>query len=135
MLVEMTSMLMTGASVCKGLVSCHELPKNVRSTYGDSEARGHPVKVVGVVAHGRDLGNDGLTSPLDTKDLGKLLQVVRSGFADREDRIAQPAHAQVRQLFIEELDTELASEERDVLDDRQPDAPLLVLGQLDDGGE
>lgn len=85
--------------------------------------------------HGHDLGNDGFTSPLDAKDLGQLLEVVRCGLPDRKDRVTQPAHAQSTELLVEEFDTQLTCQERDILDDSKSDSPLLVLGKLCDGGE
>ena len=44
-----------------------------------------------------------------------------------------PAHAEGVELLVEELDAQLAGEERHVLDDGQADAPFVVFGQLDDG--
>lgn len=85
--------------------------------------------------HGHDLGDDGLTGPLDTKYLGQLLQVVSSSLSDREDCVTQPAHAQSAELLVKELDTQLACQQRDVLDDSKSDSPLLVLCELCDGWE
>ena len=81
-------------------------------------------------SHGHNLGNDSLVCPFDAKHLGELLQVVRSGFSDREDGVTQPGHAQRGELFIEEFDTQLASKEWDILNDGQSDAPLLILSEL-----
>lgn len=102
-------------------------------TYRDSEARRHAVEVVGVLGHGRDLWHDRLARPLDAKDLCELLEVLRAGLTDAEDRVAEPGHAECAELLVEELDAQLACEQRDVLDDCQTHAPLLVLGELHNG--
>lgn len=60
---------------------------------------------------------------------------MRGRLTDRENGVAEPAHAQTAELLVEELDAELAGKQRNVLDDGQPDAPLLVLGELDNGRE
>ena len=85
-----------------------ELRDTSEVAYRDGKAGCHPVQIVGVVAHGHDLGDDGLTSPVHAKHLSQLLQVVRRSLADREDGISKPSHAQVAQLLVEELNTELA---------------------------
>lgn len=100
--------------------------------YRNGKARGHPVKVVGVVAHSHNLGDDSLTGPLDTKDLSKFLQVVSSRFTDGEDCISKPAHAQVTELLVEKLDTKLAGQERDILNNGKSYPPLLILSELYD---
>ena len=46
--------------------------------------------------------------------------------------IDEPLHAESIELLIEELDSELAGEQRHVFDDRQADAPLVVLRQFHD---
>lgn len=106
-----------------------------RRTHGDGKDGGHAEEVVGVVTHGEDLGDDGDLGPVDAKDLGELAQVDRRGLADAEDGVAEPVHAEVTELVVEELDAELLGEEGDVLDDRLAHAPLLVLGELDDRGQ
>lgn len=93
------------------------------------------MEVVDVLAHLHDLGDDGLLGPLDAKHLGQLAQVDGRRLADRKDGVAEPAHAEVGELVVKEGDAELLGEQRDVLDDGLPDAPLLVLGELDDGGQ
>ena len=79
----------------------------VEATYGYSEAGRHPVKVIGMLAHGHDFRHDGIVGPLYTKHFSELLQVLRGGLADREDGVAKPAHAKAAELLIEELDAEL----------------------------
>lgn len=88
-----------------------------------------------MLAHGHDFGYDGIVGPFDTKDLGELLEVLGGSLTDREDSVAKPAHTETAQLLVEEFDAELRGEKGNVFNDRQPHAPLLVLGKLDDGGE
>lgn len=57
-------------------------------TYRDRKASRHAVEVVGVSAHGDDLGYDGFIGPLDTENLGQFLQVLGTGFTDAEDGVA-----------------------------------------------
>ena len=47
--------------------------------------------------------------------------------------IDEPLHAKSVELLIEEFDSKLAGKQRHVLYDGQPDAPLVVFGQFDDG--
>ena len=49
--------------------------------------------------------------------------------------INQPSHAEAVQLLVEEVDPELASQERHVLYDGQSDPPLGVLRQLHYSGQ
>lgn len=87
------------------------------------------------MAHLHDLGDDRILRPVDAKHLGELAQVDRRSLADGKDGVAEPPHAEVGKLLVEEGDAELLGEERDVLDDGLPNAPLLVFGELDDGGQ
>jgi len=98
--------------------------------YRNGKARGHPVKVVGVVAHSHNLRDDSLTGPLNTKDLSKLLQVVSSRFTNGENCISKPAHTQVAELLVEKLDTKLAGQERDILNNGKSSPPLLIFSEL-----
>lgn len=82
-------------------------------------------------SHSHDLWNDGLIRPLDTKDFRKLLEVMGCSFTDRENGVTQPGHTECCQFLVKELDTELTCQKRDVLDNRQSNSPLLVLGKLD----
>lgn len=86
-------------------------------------------------SHRHNLGDDGFVRPLHTEDLCKLLEVVGCRLADREYGVTQPAHAQSSKLFVEEPNTQLACQERDVFDDGQANTPLLVLRKLDYSGE
>jgi len=104
-------------------------------TNGDSEDGSHPVEVVGVGSHRENLRDDRPAGPLDSEDLSQLLEVDGSGLPDGEDVVSEPGHAEVSELVVEELDSELGREERDVLDDGLSNSPLLVLGEVDDGGE
>jgi hypothetical protein len=51
----------------------------------------------------------------------------------RTHLVPQPGHAERPQLVVKELYPELAGEKRDVLDDRQTDAPVPIFRKLDDG--
>lgn len=88
-----------------------------------------------MLTHGHDLGNDCLVGPLNAKDLGELLQVLGRCLTNGENGVTQPAHAQAAELLVEEFDAELRGKEGNVFDDGQTDAPLLVFGELDDGGK
>lgn len=44
--------------------------------YRNSEAGGHSIEVIGMLAHGHDLRYDGVVGPLNTKHLGEFLQVL-----------------------------------------------------------
>jgi len=76
-----------------------------QDTYRNSEAGRHTVKVIWMLAHRCDLGNNCIAGPFDTKDLRQLLEVLSCRFSYREDGVAEPAHAQCAQLVIEELYT------------------------------
>lgn len=86
-----------------------------------------------MLPHGHHFRNDRLTCPFHAKYFCELLQVLRGSLSDREDSISQPTHAQITELLVEELDTQLASEEGNIFDDSQTDSPLLVFGQLHNG--
>ena len=100
--------------------------------YRDCEAGRHTVQVVRMFSHSHDFWDDGLFGPVYSKDLGELLQILCSCFADGEHGIAKPVHTKAGELLVEEIHAQLTSEQRNVLDDGQPDTPLLVLGQLND---
>jgi hypothetical protein len=57
---------------------------------------------------------------------------VSSRFTNGEDGVSQPAHAEVAKLLIEELDTKLASQKGNVLDNGKSYSPLLILSELYD---
>lgn len=104
-------------------------------TYRDGKAGRHSVQVVGMVAHGHDLGDDGLTGPLHAKYFCQFAQVVSSCFTDGEHGVAEPLHAQIAQLLVEEADAELAGQQRNVFNDGQTHAPLLVFSELNNSWE
>jgi len=85
--------------------------------------------------HGHDFWNDCLICPLDTEYLSELLEIVRRSFTDRKYGITQPAHAESGQFLIKEFDAKLACQERNVLDNCQPNSPLFIFGELHDRGE
>ena len=88
-----------------------------------------------MLAHCHDLGNDCLVGPFDTEHLRELLQVLGRSLADGENGVTEPAHTQATELLVEELDAELRGKKGNVFDDSETDTPLLVLGELDNGGE
>ena len=107
--------------------ACQEL------THVDTEEACKPVQVVLIPGHLHHLGDDCVLGPLRTKLLYQLLQVLGGRVANREHMVHKPRHAEGVELLVEELDTQLPSEQRHVLDDGEADAPLGVLGQLHDG--
>ena len=76
-----------------------------------------------------------LRSPLNAKYHRELLQVLNSSSPDSRHGIRQPSNAHLGEAVFEKCRAELRREERDVLDDCEPHAPLPVLGQLHDRGE
>jgi hypothetical protein len=88
-----------------------------------------------MLSHGDHLGDNRLLGPVNAEHFSKLLQVLGSSLSDREDGIAEPAHAKIAQLLVEELDTQLTGKKRNVFNDGKAHTPLLVLGQLDNGRE
>lgn len=126
---EMTGSDNAGARVWKLLAIFSDMIP-VEATYRDSETGSHAVQVVGVTSHSDDLGHNGLVGPLHSKYICQFLQVLCAGLTDAENSIAEPRHAEAGELLIEELDAELRSKERKVLNDGQSHTPLLVLGKL-----
>jgi hypothetical protein len=104
-------------------------------TYRDSEACCHAVKIVRVLTHGHHLRNNRGLGPLNTEYLSKLLEVLCSSLSDREDCVSEPAHAEIAELLIEELDSKLTCEERNIFNDSKTHTPLLILSQLDNSGK
>lgn len=88
-----------------------------------------------MVAHGHDFGDDSLAGPLHAKHFCQLAEVVSSCFTNGENSVTEPLHAQVAQLLVEEADAELAGQQRNVFDDGQTHAPLLVFGELNNSWE
>lgn len=97
---------------------------------GDCKTGCHAVQVVSLIAHGHDFGYNRLSRPLDAKDFCEFLEVESGGLTNAEDGVAQPGHAEISELLVEELDAQLGGEKRDVLDDGETDTPLLILGEL-----
>jgi hypothetical protein len=58
---------------------------------------------------------------------------VSCSLPDGEDCVTKPPHAESTQLFVEEFNPELAGKEWNVLNDSEPNSPLLVLRQLYNG--
>ena len=73
--------------------------------------------------------------PIDTKDIGQLFQVDGSRLSYAKDGVSQPGHAETSKFLVKELHSKLRSEQGDVLDDGLTNSPLLVLGELHDGGQ
>lgn len=88
-----------------------------------------------MIAHSHHLGDDRLTCPLNPENFGQFFKIVGRCLADGEHRITEPSHTQGTELLVEELNSELACQQRDILDDGQANPPLFVLGELNDGWE
>lgn len=88
-----------------------------------------------MLAHLDDLGQDRSLGPVHTENVGQLFQVDRGRLSDAKDGVSQPGHAEAPELFVKELHAELRREEGNVFDDGLTDTPLLVLGELHDGGQ
>lgn len=56
-------------------------------------------------SHRHYLWNNGFVGPLNAENFCKFLKVVCRRFTDGENSVAQPPHAESRELFVEELDT------------------------------
>ena len=65
----------------------------------------------------QDLGNDVVLRPLYSKNFREFLQIVCRGFADRENAVSQPCHAQITQFLIKEFNTLLRFGTMSVLGD------------------
>lgn len=117
------------------MVSALDLCWGQKVAYRDRKACRHSVEIVGMLSHGHHFGNDRLACPLHTKYFCELFQVLRGSFSDRENSVSQPSHAQITELLIEKFDTQLAREEGNIFDNSQTNSPLLVFGQLHNGGE
>ncbi len=88
-----------------------------------------------MLTHLDNLGNDGIGGPLDAEHFSELFQVMCSGLTNGKDCVAKPVHAEVAELLVEEVDTQLAGKKGNVLDNGEANSPLLVLGKLHDGRE
>lgn len=100
---------------------------DISYTHGDREASCHSVEVVRVLSHGHNLRDYGTLSPVNPKYLRKLSQILRGGLSDREDCVTKPAHTEIAELLVEELDSQLAGEKRDIFNDSKTNTPLLVF--------
>ena len=83
-----------------------------------------------MLAHSHDFRNDRIIRPFHPKYLGEFLKILSRSLTDGEDGVTQPAHAQATKLLVEKLHAKLGSEEGNVFNNRQPDAPLLVPRQV-----
>ena len=88
-----------------------------------------------MLAHSHHLRDDGALSPVDTEHFRQLPQVLSGSLSDREDSITEPAHAEIAELLIEELDSQLTCQQGDIFDYCETNSPLLVFSQLDDSRE
>lgn len=88
-----------------------------------------------MLTHPHHLRDDRAFSPVNTKHFRQLPQILSSSLADRENCITEPAHAKFAELFVEELDSQLACKQGDVFDDCETHSPLLVFSQLDNSRE
>lgn len=88
-----------------------------------------------MLSHSHDLRDDRPLGPVNAEYFRELPKILRSGLSNREDSVTKPPHAEITELLIEELDTQLAGKQRDVFDDGKADSPLLILSQLNNSGE
>ena len=95
-------------------------------THRNRKAGCHPVQIVRVLAHGHDFWNNRLARPIDTKNLGELLEILGGSFSYREDRVREPVHAEIAKLLVKELDAKLRCKKWNVFNDCETNAPLLV---------
>ena len=86
-----------------------------------------------MLSHRDYLGHDLDFRPIDAENFRQLLQVDDGGLADAVHIVAQPRHAQVAELLVEENLPKLVGKERNVFDDRLTHAPGLILSQFDNG--
>lgn len=131
---SMTSRLMAGARVYICVSKTQQAWDQLKA-YRDRKASRHSVKVVGMLAHGHDLRDDSFAGPLYAKYFSELFEVLSGCLSYREDSVTKPAHAEIAKLLIEEFHTKLARKKRNVVDNGQSHAPLLVFGQLNNGRE
>lgn len=80
-----------------------------------------------MLTHCHHLWDDGFVRPLDAKHFGQLLKILRRRFSNRKHWVSEPAHAERTKLLIEEFDSQLACQQRDVTNDGQSNSPLLVF--------
>lgn len=76
-----------------------------------------------MLPHTHDLRDNLNLRPLDAEDVCQFLEVDGCRFAYTKDRVTQPGHAQVPELFVEERFSELCCEKGDIFDDSLSDAP------------
>ena len=88
-----------------------------------------------MLSHGHNLGDDRALSPLHSKDFCQFPQISGGRLSDGEDGVTEPSHAKVTELLIKKLDAQLTRKKGDIFDYGKTDAPLLILCQLDNGGE
>lgn len=86
-----------------------------------------------MLAHANDFGNNLCLGPLYAEDFRQLLEVDSCGFTDAVDVVAQPGHAEVTKLLVEERLAKLGGEQGDILDDSLANAPGLVFRELHNG--
>lgn len=82
-----------------------------------------------------DLRDDVGLAPINAKELGQALEVVHGGLADGGNDITEPRHAQVGQLLVEEIDSQLLGEQGHVGDNGEADPPLTILSELNNSGK
>lgn len=101
----------------------------------DGPGHRHAVEVVLALDERQHLRDDVLLRPFRAELLGEAAEVVGRRLADAVHLVPEPAEAELPKLLVEELHAELRRQQRDVLDDGEADAPVAVLGELDDGRE
>lgn len=88
-----------------------------------------------MLSHGHHLGDNRALRPFHPKHFSQLPQVSGCCLPNGEDGVAEPSHAEVTELLIEELNAQLASKKRDIFDDGKSNTPLLIFSQLNNSGQ
>ena len=79
--------------------------KSMAKTNIDGEQTRHAIEIILIACQLDHFGNDRVLSPIAAKLLYQFFQIVRGCFANGEDVICQPTHAETAEFLIEELRT------------------------------
>lgn len=112
------------------MVSHARASKLKKGAYCNGGACRHAIQIVSLTTQGHHFRDDSLPGPVDTEHFGELLQILCRSFSNGEYGIPEPAHAEIAQLLVKELHSQLLREERDIFDDGKSYSPLLVFCKL-----